>query len=98
MGQVTGYKHEIKDSVDCETQNCIYYWKCLKRNCKAFPKCEYIGLTGRQFKTRMAERKQYVRSKNMDKPSGFHFNQRGHDISHLGGLVLERSLIHTGMA
>ena len=89
VGQVTGSKHEIKDSVNCETENCVYYWKCLKRNCKAFPKCEYVGLTGRQFKVRLAEHKQYVRSKNLDKPSGFHFNQQGHDVSHLGGLVLE---------
>ena len=37
----------------------------------------------------MAEHNQYVRCKNMDKPSGFHFNQQGHDVSHLGGLVLE---------
>ena len=58
-------------------------------NCKAFPKCEYVGLNGRQFKARLAEHKQYVRSKNMDKPSGWHFNQQGHDVSYLGDLVLE---------
>ena len=98
MGQVTGYKHEIKDSMDCETQNCIYYWKCLKRNCKAFPKCEYIGLTGRQFKTRMAERKQYVRSKNMDKPSEFHFKQQGHVFYMCENICSSRSLTYTGMA
>jgi hypothetical protein len=89
VGQVTGFRHEIKDSVNCETENCVYYWKCLKRNCKAFPKCEYVGLTGRPFRLRLAEHKQYVKSKTMDKPSGWHFNQQGHDLSHLGGLVLE---------
>ena len=89
MGQVTGYKHEIKDSMDCETQNCIYYWKCLKRNCKALPKCEYVRLTGRPFRLRLAERKEYVKSKTMDKPSGWHFNQQGLDLSHLGGLALK---------
>ena len=76
VGQVTGYKHEIKDSVNCEKENCVYYWKCLTRNCKAFPTCEYVGLTGRQFKARLAEHKQYVRSKNLDKVSGWHFNSR----------------------
>ena len=88
-GQVTGYKHVIKDSVTCETENCIYYWKCKKSDCKSFPKCEYIGLTSRSFKKRMAEHKQYVRSTLVDKPSGFHFNLPGHNLSHFSGLVLE---------
>jgi hypothetical protein len=46
-----------------------------------------VGLTGRQFRARLAEHKQYVRSKNMDKHSEFH--QQCHDVSQLGGLVLE---------
>ena len=88
-GQVTGYQHTIKDSVTCETRNCVYYWKCKKADCKFFPKCEYVGPTHRSFKARMAEHKQYVRSTLLDKPSGFHFNQPGHDLSHFAGLVLE---------
>ena len=88
-GQVTGFKHEIQDSVDCTTTNCVYYWKCRKENFKKFPKCEYIGLTTRPFRNRLAEHKQYVKSKHLDTPSGFHFNQAGHNLSHLAGLVLE---------
>ena len=38
----------------------------------------------------LAEHKQYVKSKILDKPSGFHFNQPGHNLSHLSGLVLEQ--------
>ena len=26
----------------------------------------------------------------LDKPSGFHFNQSGHNVSHLCGIVLEK--------
>ena len=89
VGQVTGYSHKIQDPVTCETQNCVYYWKCIKRNCKSFPRCEYVGLTSRPFRTRLAEHKQYIRSKNLDNPSGWHFNQQGHELSHLAGLVLE---------
>lgn len=89
IGQVTGYSHTITDPVTCETPSCVYYWKCVKRNCKSFPKCEYIGLTGRPYRARLAEHKQYIRSKTIDKPSGFHFNQQGHDLSHFAGLVLE---------
>ena len=89
-GQVTGFVHNIKEAVDCETSNCVYYWKCVKDKCKQYPRCEYIGLTRRPFKTRLAEHKQYVRSKLLDKPSGFHFNKAGHNLSHLNGLVLEK--------
>ena len=70
-----------------ETQNYVYYWKCVKPNCKSFPNCEYISLTGRPFRQRLAEHKQYIRSKTLDKPSGWHFNQQGHELSHLAGLV-----------
>ena len=87
--QVTGYTHTIKDSVNCETDNCIYYWKCNKNKCKDYPRCEYIGLTTRPFRNRLMEHKQYVRSQLLDKPSGHHFNQPGHSLSHLSGLVLE---------
>ena len=87
--QVTGYIHPIRDSVNCETQNCIYYWKCLKNNCKEYPKCEYIGRTTRAFRIRLGEHKQYIRSQLLDKPSGYHFNQQGHNQSHLSGLVLK---------
>ena len=89
VGQVTGYQHDIKDPVNCETTNCIYYWKCRKDNCRDFPKCEYVGLTSRPFRNRLAEHKQYIRSENKDKSSGAHFNKAGHNISHLAGLVIE---------
>ena len=89
ISQVTGYTHTIKDSVTCETENCIYYWKCTKNNCKEYPNCEYIGLTSRKFKNRLGEHKQYVRSELLEEPSGHHFNQPGHTVSHLSGLVLE---------
>ena len=89
-GLVTGFNHKIKDSVNCESENCVYYWKCQKENCKSYPKCEYVGLTRRPYRLRLAEHKQYVKSNVTDKPSGFHFNQSGHNLSHLAGLVLEK--------
>ena len=53
QAQVTGYNHKIRESVNCETSNCIYYWKCTKPNCKDFPKWKYKGLTSRTFTTRI---------------------------------------------
>ena len=85
-GLVSGYNHKISDAVDCATENCVYYWRCKKFNCKAYPKCEYVGLTRRAFKTRIGEPKQNVRSRNLETPSGFHFNQPGH----FARLVLEK--------
>jgi hypothetical protein len=32
--QVTGYSHQIRYPVTYETQNCVYYWKRVKPNCK----------------------------------------------------------------
>ena len=88
-GQVTGYIHQIRDAVNCETKNCIYYWRCQKPNCKEYPRCEYVGRTTRPYRIRLGEHKQYVRSQMLDKPSGNHFNLPGHTQSHLAGLVLE---------
>ena len=56
-GLYTNYKHKIRDSVNYETEN----WRCLKSNCKSYPKCEYVGLTRRSSKSRFSEHKQYVR-------------------------------------
>ena len=42
----------------------------------------------------MGEHKQNVRSNNLETPSGFHFNQPGHDVSHYAGLVLENTFIN----
>ena len=87
--QVTNYTHEIKDNINCDTENVIYYWKCVKPNCKLFPKCEYIGLSTRSFKTCYSEHQQYVRSQTLTQPSGENFNIKGHNITHIQGLAIE---------
>ena len=61
--EVTGFVHPIRDSINCETQNCIYYWKCLKNNFKEYPKCEYIWRTTRAFRISLGKHKQYIRSR-----------------------------------
>ena len=89
-GLVTGYTVKISDPVNCETKTSVYYWRCQKNNCKDYPKCEYIGLTRRSYRIRLGEHKQNVRSTNLDTPSGYHFSQPGHNLSHLAGLVIEK--------
>ena len=87
--QITGYTHIIKQSLSCDSENILYYWKCIKRNCKQYPKCEYIGLSTITFGTRFSEHLQYVRSEMLYQPAGEHFNMKGHEISHLEGLAIE---------
>jgi hypothetical protein len=88
--QVTGYTHEITAPVDCNTENCVYYWKCVKDNCSDFPRCEYIGMTARSFKKRFSEHRDYPKRDVVTEPSGEHFTQRGHNVAHLRGQVLEK--------
>ena len=90
VGLASGYRHEIKEAVTCSSKNVIYYWKCTKSNCEDFPNCEYIGQTKRQFKDRLSEHRDYPKRDVVTEPSGEHFTKRGHNVSHLKGLILER--------
>ena len=90
VGQVTSYRHHIEEPVSCESENCIYYWKCVKANCPDYPGCEYIGMTSRQFKKRMGEHRDYVKRDVLTEPAGEHFNQRGHTVADLKGQVIEK--------
>ena len=89
-GLASGYEHKIKQSVTCESENVIYYWKCTKINCEDYPECEYIGITKRKFKDRLAEHRDHPKRDIRTEPSGSHFAKRGHNVSHLKGLVLEQ--------
>ena len=88
-GLASGFKHTIKQAVTCESENVIYYWKCTKRNCDVYPECEYIGKTKRKFRDRLSEHRYYLKY-DVTTPSGSHFTKRGHNVSHLKGLVLEK--------
>ena len=84
------YCHTIKDSVNCQTENILYYWKCIKDNCPDFPKCEYVGRSKRSFQDRVSEHISYVKREVLSEPSGSHFNSGAHNVSHLRGCVLEK--------
>ena len=92
--QVTGYTHQIVDSVNCQTENCIYYWKCTKENCPDYPKCEYVGKTKRKFQIRFSEHRDYAKNMKLSEPSGDHFNKPGHSVHNLKGMVLEKVKSH----
>ena len=89
-GLASGYCHTIKDSVNCQDRNILYYWRCIKDNCPDYPKCEYIGRSKRSFQDRVSEHISYVRREVLSEPSGSHFNSGSHNVSHLHGCVLEK--------
>ena len=89
-GLASGYNHTIKESVSCDTENCIYYWRCTKPNCEDYPNCEYIGMTTRKFKDRLAEHRDYPKRDVITEPSGRHFTKNGHSVANMKGLVLEK--------
>ena len=87
---VTGYRHVIKDSLNCQDQNVIYQWRCTKSNCKDHPKNIYNGKTTKSFQQRFSQHRDYVKREVLTEASGDHFNQPGHSVSDIQGLVLEK--------
>ncbi len=61
----------------CNTKNVIYLITCTQ--CKM----QYVGETSRTFKERMKEHEGYVKRKQTSKATGFHFNQRKHQLGHM---------------
>ena len=90
VGQVTGYCHNIKDNLNCQDKNVVYYWRCIKDKCPEFPRCEYIGKSIRSFQERMAEHRDYAKRGILTEPAGDHFNTPGHSVSDLRGCILEK--------
>ena len=89
-GLASGYKHQIKDTVTCQDDNVIYYWRCVKPNCPDYPQCEYVGKSSRSFQRRGSEHRDYIKRNVTTEASGEHFSKPGHSVSDFKGLVLEK--------
>ena len=44
----------------------------------------------RTFQQRFSEHRDYVKSENLNEPSGQHFNLPGHTVADIKGLVIEK--------
>ena len=77
---------KITQSMNCETENCIYMIECNKEKCKQ----RYIGETKRSLAKRLSEHKGYITSMFPTKATGIHFNQRGHSVSDVRITILEK--------
>ena len=77
---------KINKLVTCDTFNVVYLIQCTKDNCKE----QYIGETERPLKFRLSDHKGYINGKQMNQPTGAHFNSRGHSISNMKITILEK--------
>ena len=80
----TGIIYNINIPVKCTTTNVIY-----KISCKRCPEWVYIGETGQRFCERFTAHRGYVNRKEMDKPTGCHFNKKGHNILDMTPIIIE---------
>ena len=50
----------------------------------------YIGESERSLRQRILEHVNYVKTDNMSKTTGIHFNEPGHSIANLSVIILEK--------
>ena len=80
----TNVTRELSKQHTCEDRNIVYIINCKK--CKQ----QYIGETHKTLKDRMLEHLGYVRREEVQKATGSHFNQPGHQMSDMSISVFER--------
>ena len=83
----TNQEWQITAPINCQTDNVIY-----KLSCRKCPNFVYIGETCRRFCDRLAEHRGYISQKKLHHPVGFHFNQKGHNVTDLLPIAIERVL------
>ena len=77
-------KWKINQNVNCSTTNIVYLIECIK--CKE----RYVGESERSLKCRLADHRGYVSNNNFETATGAHFNQPGHNLSHLSITIIEK--------
>ena len=82
----TNFSKEINSSVDCSDSNVIYLIECTKSNCQE----QYLGSTEQDFRTRMSQHRGYVNNQKLEKATGYHFNQKNHQISDMKMSIVEK--------
>ena len=75
---------EIKGELNCQTSGIIYCITCKK--CML----QYIGTSKLTAQARLSQHVGYIRNKNLNQPTGKHFNGRGHSLSDMSFVILEK--------
>ena len=91
----TGNTYDIRQQLDCNSNNVIYLIQCIKCITDGNNNCQYIGQTGRRVRDRLIEHRRDVLNKKHDK-SGVaeHFCQPGHTVHDLQIIPIHK--LHTG--
>ena len=77
---------KINKSVNCGDNNIVNLIECNKENWHM----KYVGETERTMRERFQEHRTYVNQKIFNKPTGEHFNLRGHTMCNMTITILEK--------
>ena len=80
----TNFSVEINTEVNCQTKGRIYCITCKKCN------VQYIGQSKKSLQDRFANHRGYVTNRDFSQPTGRHFNSRGHSISDMSVVIVEK--------
>jgi len=80
----TNFSVEINTEVNCQTKGIIYCITCKK--CSV----QYIGQSKKSLQDRFANHQGYVNNRDFSQPTGRHFNSRGHSISDMSVVIVEK--------
>ena len=75
---------EINTEVNCQTKGIVYCITCKK--CSV----QYIGTSKKSLQDRFANHRGYVTNKDFSQATGRHFNSRGHSISDMTVVIVEK--------
>ena len=81
------FSFNVRQQLNCKSTNVVYRLTCQKSQCIGL---QYIGETGRRFKDRLTEHVGYIRTANLEKPTGHHFNLPGHSLGDLEATIIEK--------
>ena len=51
---------------------------------------QYVGTSKHSAQHRLSQHAGYIRNKNLSQPTGKHFNSRGHNLSDMSFVILEK--------
>ena len=77
---------KLNQTLNCDSSNIVYMVGCNKEKCKEV----YIGETERRLKDRISDHIGYIKNRKIETPTGEHFTQKGHSLSDLQVIILEK--------
>ena len=85
-GIVWSVTWKINKRLNCSSYNIVYLIECNKEKCKQ----RYIGETKRPLSTRLANHRDYIVNRHIDRATKAHFTSPGHNVSNITITILEQ--------